>query len=191
MARRLILMRHAKSDWDAHARSDFERPLSKRGRRDAPRMGYWLRDEPLQPDCIVSSPARRARQTVTEVCTALGIDPDSIQWQPRVYEADLGALFQVLAAIPATARCVLLVGHNPGLEGLLTHLVGASGIKAWQVANKRTDKGSGAADGEYPPEFGLIKTATVVQLAMPDLWADLSPGCAHLIGIKSPKELDD
>ena len=74
MSRELLVLRHAKSAWDTNAPSDFERPLAKRGRRAAPRVGRWLEEQGLIPDHVVSSPAERAKQTVIAVCQALGID---------------------------------------------------------------------------------------------------------------------
>ncbi|MBF0138219.1 MAG: histidine phosphatase family protein [Magnetococcus sp. DMHC-1] len=189
MARRLIIMRHAKSDWDAQAHSDFDRPLAKRGWRDAPRMGQWLLSERMQPDFVVSSPAKRARQTVIEVCTALKINPDTIQWQPKIYEAGVGELLRVLAVVPPASQCTLLVGHNPGLEMLLTHLVSAENIHRYAVANSHSGGLSDTGNEEYPPEFGIIKTATVVYLELPDIWTELPRDCAQLLGKKNPREL--
>ena len=67
MPRELLILRHAKSAWDTNAPSDFERPLAKRGRRAAPRVGRWLEEQGLIPDHVVSSPAERAKQTVIAV----------------------------------------------------------------------------------------------------------------------------
>ena len=72
MSRELLILRHAKSAWDTSAATDFERPLAKRGRRDAPRVGRFLLDQGLIPDYVVSSPAERAKQTVIGVCEQLG-----------------------------------------------------------------------------------------------------------------------
>ena len=115
MTHELLVLRHAKSAWDTGARTDFERPLSKRGLRDAPRMGRFLADEGLVPDHVVSSPAERARQTVIAVCAELGFDDGAIRWDERVYHATTGALMDVLAESPPGARRVLIAGHNPGL----------------------------------------------------------------------------
>lgn len=71
MPRELLLLRHAKSDWDSDVASDFERPLAKRGKNDAPKVGSWLYREGLVPDHVVSSPATRARQTAIKVCKRL------------------------------------------------------------------------------------------------------------------------
>jgi phosphohistidine phosphatase len=69
--RRLLIMRHAKSDWGTPGEPDFDRPLAKRGQRDAPRMGEWLRAQGLVPDLVLASPARRAQETASKVCKVL------------------------------------------------------------------------------------------------------------------------
>jgi phosphohistidine phosphatase len=169
MSRQLLILRHAKSSWDSDAPTDFERPLSKRGQHDAPRMGAWLRQQGCIPDYVVSSPAKRAKQTVRRVCEALAIETDQTHWEPRIYEASPGTLLHVLADCPDKAETVLLVGHNPGLESLVEYLCG--------------DRTPAPTDGK------LLPTATVARLAMPDDWGQLETGCAHLISITRPRSL--
>ncbi|MHC4958936.1 MAG: SixA phosphatase family protein [Planctomycetota bacterium] len=118
----ILVFRHAKSSWESGARTDFERPLSSRGKRDAPRMGRWLAEQHLVPDLVVSSPAKRARQTARRASEAMGLDPDAILFKDEIYEASLTALLGVLAECPEGR--VMLVGHNPGLEVLVEHLAG-------------------------------------------------------------------
>ena len=95
MPRQLIIMRHAKSAWDTDAATDFERPLAKRGQRDAPRMGAWLQEQGIVPDFVVSSPAKRARQTVLKVCKPLGVKKKKIHWDARIYGAGAEELLEV------------------------------------------------------------------------------------------------
>jgi phosphohistidine phosphatase len=163
MTRELLLLRHAKSSWTSDAGTDFDRPLSRRGEADAPQVGRWLRRQGLVPDHVISSPARRARQTARRVCHAAGFDRDRIAWEPRVYEAELGDLLAVLAEAPARSARVLLVGHNPGLERLLAHLWG---------------------EGTGVPEDGkLLPTASVARLEMSDDWTQLDYGAARLLSL--------
>jgi len=167
--RELLLMRHAKSAWDSGARSDFDRPLAGRGRRDAPRIARWLAAEELEPEHAVASPAARAAETATLVATELGVDPDEITFDGALYDASVTALLGALADVPESARRVLLVAHNPGLDELVVHL-----------------------GGEVPPLSAtgkLMTTAAVARFAMPDRWDQLPRGCAELLGLVRPKEL--
>lgn len=169
MARELLLLRHAKSDWDSGAVTDFDRPLSKRGRRDAPRIGEWLYREGLIPGLILSSPAARARETALKVCKGLDYSKRDIRWETRLYEADLDALLQVLAVAAQGPISVLVVAHNPGLESLLRYL-----------ADGDLDE---AKDGK------LLPTAALARLEMPDDWRLLEAGCASLVTLLRPKAL--
>lgn len=169
MTRELLVLRHAKSAWDTGARTDFERPLSNRGLKDAPRMGRFLAGEGLLPDHVVSSPAERARQTVIAVCAELGFDAGAIHWDERVYHATTGGLMDVLAESPPEARCVLIAGHNPGLEMLVQTLC--------------------RDPVPMPPDYKLMPTATVAHLEIACPWADLDGGTATLLGLTRPKSL--
>jgi phosphohistidine phosphatase len=169
MSRELLILRHAKSDWDAIAVADFDRPLTGRGKQDVPKIGAWLQRHGLVPDHIVSSPAERARQTVVKLCKTLGIDKAKIVWDPAIYGATLNALLGVLARLPASASRVLLVGHNPGLETLLEYLCG--------------DPLEPADDGK------LLATATLARLELPPDGAPPAPGSARLISIIRPRDL--
>jgi phosphohistidine phosphatase len=120
----LLLLRHAKSSWKDPDLDDHDRPLNKRGKREAPRMGELLKDEELLPDFILSSSARRTRKTVEHVVHASGYRGET-RLTSELYEAGPDKLRQVLAALPAELGRVLLVGHNPGLEELLESLTGS------------------------------------------------------------------
>lgn len=116
-------MRHAKSDWQSGADTDFDRPLNKRGRRAAVDMGQVLKKRRAPPDRVVSSPALRARQTVERVFLQTGWRLDRLRFDDTLYLADLDRL---LAVCREHDECesLMLVGHNPGLEELLVHLCG-------------------------------------------------------------------
>jgi phosphohistidine phosphatase len=118
---RLIIMRHAKSDWASEAMSDFDRPLNKRGERDAPLVGRWLKDQNLIPDRLVSSPANRAKETARLVAAEMGFVEAAIVWVHDIYEAALPILLKVVETNAKGARTLMLVGHNPGFEQLLMH----------------------------------------------------------------------
>lgn len=169
MSRQLLIMRHAKSAWDTDASSDFDRPLAKRGERDAPRMGALIKEQGLVPDHLISSPAERAKQTIVSVCKAMGLKKKSINWDSRIYGAGTETLLDVLSEVPQTAQTVMVVGHNPGLEYLFAHLAGDLGHDDFNA--------------------GMVKTATVVHLGMPDDWRDLPEGCAKVIAVMNPRDI--
>jgi phosphohistidine phosphatase len=121
-ARRLILLRHAKSDWPDVP--DAERPLAKRGRRDAPRLGRWLHDQGGQPDVVICSTAVRTRQTWDLVAAELDEAPE-VRFEPRAYAASALALRFLVQELPARYRTALLVAHNPGLAELAASLARA------------------------------------------------------------------
>jgi phosphohistidine phosphatase len=170
MARELLLLRHGKSDWAAGYESDFQRPLAKRGRKAALRVGRWMREQGLQPDCVLSSPAVRARDTTRAVCKKLDLPEQAVTWTERIYDADLTTLLEVLADCPSSGKRVLLVGHNPGLEDLLAHLC------------------AGASPGR--PEGKLLPTAAVARIVLPDDWSALEAGCGRCAEIARPRDLE-
>jgi len=169
MSRQLLIMRHAKSDWNTDAPTDFERPLSKRGKQDAPRMGRWMLIQGLRPGLIVSSPAKRATKTASSACNAMDMPESEITHDPRIYEATLGDLLTVLGEQPQHENRVLLVGHNPGIAGLVSYLWGDN--------------------IQLPANGNLMPTAALAHLSMPENWTRLEYGCAQLHALIRPKEL--
>ena len=148
MSRYLLLLRHAKSAWDSDVAEDYERPLAKRGKKDARRMGGWMHREGLMPDYVVSSPAVRARETVYGVCQELAIQEADIHFDRRIYEADATTLLAVLADCPQGPNTILLVGHNPGLADLLAWLWGENHLaRGWQTAAHRHPRAPQDAQG--------------------------------------------
>ncbi len=130
--RRLLLMRHAKSSWEDPALPDHDRPLAPRGLRDAPRMGRWLVREGFQPDRILCSTARRARQTCEAVRAELPSPPSPLIL-PQIYEfGRIHLLEEAIALHGGSARMLLLIGHNEAIHELALHLAvsGSSGILA-------------------------------------------------------------
>jgi len=121
----LLVMRHAKSAWDVSYSTDFERPLNKRGRKAAPRMGKFVADRGLLPDLIVSSPAQRARQTSELFAKAADYDGE-IQFEQGIYHAYANELLAIVQALPDETERVMLVGHNPGFEMLVGQLCGGA-----------------------------------------------------------------
>lgn len=119
----LLLMRHAKSSWKDPAAQDHERPLNKRGEKDAPKVGKLLKDHNLVPHFIVSSTAARCAQTADLVGEKSGYTGE-ILYSDSLYLAEPQAIVEVLRDLPDEHKRVLVIGHNPGLEGLLQMLTG-------------------------------------------------------------------
>lgn len=121
----LIVIRHAKSSWDHPGLADHERPLNRRGERDAPRMGSLLKSRGLLPDRIVCSPATRAYLTARLLAKAVGYEVTDIDIHRAIYEQGLAGLMTVIHGLDASWRRVFLVGHNPDLTRLVGELTGA------------------------------------------------------------------
>ncbi len=119
----LYLLRHAKSSWKEQDLQDFDRPLNNRGREAAPLVGRFIRKKKLHVDLLLSSPAKRARQTASLVKGAAGLAAELI-YDERIYEADAARLVEVVTQSVDSVDALMLVGHNPGMEELLTFLTG-------------------------------------------------------------------
>ena len=120
--RRLMLLRHAKSDWPVGV-DDHERPLAKRGRKACSLMGWYMADQALVPDLAIVSTARRARETWRLVGPAFVRDIVRLD-EPRIYEASASAILDMIGETEPGVRTLLLVGHNPGMHDLALKLIG-------------------------------------------------------------------
>ena len=166
--RRLVLLRHAKSDWPDIA--DHDRPLAKRGRRDAPAVGRWLGESGYAPDAVICSTALRARETWELASAGLrtvlpGAAP-AVRYESRVYEATVLGLLMLVREFSPEWRTALLVGHNPGMAELTAGL---------------------AASSSDPPS--AFPTAAVAVLAVASPWADTAPGEAGLLAFAIPADM--
>lgn len=110
--KRILILRHAKSDWSNPALADFDRPLAERGLKDAPRMGKALAQFRQAPDIIIASPARRAKQTAELAAQACNFQ-GTIRWDDSFYPGSSSDLLAALRALPDTIKRPMLVGHNP------------------------------------------------------------------------------
>ncbi len=118
----LLLMRHAKSSWDDPDMTDQVRPLNRRGRRDAPRLGQFLRQQ-FTPELILCSTAVRARQT-RDLVAAAWERPVRTECLEELYHASSSQICAVLRQVTTPSDCILLIGHNPGLADFLSETVG-------------------------------------------------------------------
>ncbi len=170
--RRLLLLRHAKSDWST-ALPDRDRQLSARGRNAAARMGRYIDDEDLIPDLVLYSPATRAAETWSLVRGALSRQPETRTCE-ELYDFGGGtALLDVIRQHGGSAHSLMLIGHNPSMEGLAGLLMVPSG-SAREAAMAR----------KYP-------TAALAEIHFDqDDWSSIAPATGRLVRFVRPKQLD-
>ena len=120
--KRLVLIRHAKSSWKNPGLRDFDRPLNKRGKADAPEIGRRLAQRSLMPDRLLSSPAKRAIRTAEIIADAIGFPAGRISHMDRLYGAGAADLMGILRELDDGDDIVYLVGHNPGLTDLINSI---------------------------------------------------------------------
>jgi phosphohistidine phosphatase len=161
--RRLTLLRHAKSDWPDVP--DHDRPLAKRGRKDAPRIGRWLRTHGYVPEIVICSTALRTRQTWDLVAPELNGSAE-VHFDSRAYAASALTLLYLCRELPDACHAALLIAHNPGIEELAASLGGA------------------------PEPAGLrFPTAAVAVFEFTGAWSTLAPGQANLLDFTIPADL--
>ncbi|WP_040727620.1 histidine phosphatase family protein [Thiomicrorhabdus sp. Kp2] len=161
--RELMLLRHAKTDWKDNDLEDIDRPLSDKGKKNAAKMGKWLKEKNLMPDLILVSPAVRAQQTLRRICnecsaTAITVD--------ALYLAELDQLRQVLADAPHAER-IMIIGHNPGLETLFNLLVSETASSHVQ----------------------LFPTCSLAHFILPNDWKNIEAGDGKLQQFITAKEI--
>ncbi|HKR14142.1 MAG TPA: histidine phosphatase family protein [Pyrinomonadaceae bacterium] len=121
----LFLLRHAKSSGKDESLPDFERPLHRRGKRAAATLGQYIRANEILLELILSSPAVKARETAERVLKSAKLDTE-LRYDHRIYDASAARLTEVVSQIDNDRRVVMIVGHNPGVEELLSFLTGNS-----------------------------------------------------------------
>lgn len=164
----LILLRHAKSDWDDPGLADHDRPLAARGREAAPRMGSWLKAHGPIPDLVLCSTATRARQTLALALEALGAEPET-RFDRGLYLAGGAGVLARVRRAPDEAATVMVVGHNPDFE---------------QLARRLATTGDRAALDRLAEKY---PTAGLAVIALPvERWAEAGPG-GRLIAFETPK----
>ena len=116
MAKSLYLVRHAKSSWTDTGLGDFDRPLNKRGLRDAPEMGRRLNLRNVHPEIILCSPARRTRETLDLL---IGKTAGNVHFKQAIYEASDQTLLSLVRTLPDSCTSAMLIGHNPAMGWLV------------------------------------------------------------------------
>ncbi len=159
--KKLYILRHAKSSWDQPGLADFDRALNHRGLIAAPFMGELIAIKDYLPDLIISSPAKRARQTAVIVKESSGANAE-LKFDERIYEASPQELRQIVSELSEEINSAMIVGHNPGIEGFINFLTG---------------------NQEPMPTAALASITLNI-----DKWSDLSADCGELQEIIRPKE---
>lgn len=168
--RTLILMRHAKSSWDDPEHSDHERPLNKRGTRDAPRMAAWMVRNRLRPGLVLCSDSVRTRATLTLLLGSIEGWSPTVRFEPRLYLAEPAAILELIVRVPDDIESCLVIGHNPGIHALALGLVGS---------------GDRSALADLAMKFPTAAIA-VVEIGEAS-WRDVVPGKGCLAAFVAPR----
>jgi phosphohistidine phosphatase len=172
--RSLLLLRHAKSSWDDPALDDFDRPLAERGLRDAPVMGAEIARRGWKPDFVLVSTALRAQQTWILASAAFGDSPEPTEtrFEQELYMAEARAILDLLRTAPEIARCILVIGHNPGMENFALSLC--------------------SPESRQKPLERMIRkfpTAALARFTLEQPWSELQTGTARLTHFLRVKDL--
>src|SRR5438132_4416419 len=169
-AKRLFLLRHAKSSWDDPGLDDHERPLAPRGRRAVRVLGEHLRENGIHPVQVLCSSSRRTRETMEGV--ALG---GEMLIESELYQADAEQLLERLRRVPEDVESVMVIGHNPTLQ-----------ITALRLSDAGGSNGDGSHRAQISQKF---LTAALATLSFECRWSELAPGCARLVDYIPPKAI--
>jgi len=170
--RKLLLLRHAKSSWDDPALTDFDRPLSQRGREASARLARFVEQAGPPPDQALVSSARRTRETWETV--ARGWPEIPVLFEPGLYAAGESELSRRLHQLDDSILSVILVGHNPGVERLAETLGGQRG-EPWALDRLAR---------KYP-------TGALAELTLEiESWRAVAPDCGRLVRFTRPVDLD-
>lgn len=167
----LSLLRHAKSKWGNPHLTDHERPLSKRGTRNAEEVGLYIARNSSLPELILSSDAERARATVSRILAELDTPPEVI-YDNELYLASPGILLERLRKVGSGRKHIMLVGHNPGLHALALTL-------------------TGSGDPDIRQEMAMkFPTAALAIISFDDEdWSAIKPASGTLQAFITPREL--
>jgi phosphohistidine phosphatase len=170
--RRLMLLRHAKSDLSRPGQSDHERDLNARGRETAPRVGHYLSRHGLRPDRVLCSTARRARTTWDLVAAEIAVPPP-IAYERNLYNAQATTILAVVQGTDDAVQSILVVGHNPGLQDLADMAIAAGDLEHRERLHEKL------------PTAGLV----VIDFAV-DSWAEVHPRAGRLERFIVPRSLE-
>jgi phosphohistidine phosphatase len=169
--RRLLLLRHAKSSWATTALADHDRPLAPRGIRAVGALRRHVAGQPIVPDVVLCSTARRTVETWEGIAPAF--PPDTrVDYAEDLYGATSAQLLRRLRQVAPPAECVLVIGHNPGIADLASRLAGSGDL---QLRRRLGAK--------FP-------TGALATLLVAGRWTDLGWGTAELADYVVPRQLD-
>ncbi len=164
----LLIIRHAKSSWDASNVDDFDRPLNERGKTDAPRMGKRFKEKDIHPDLMLSSPAKRALSTAKKIAKVLKYPKDNIKSDRRLYHADEETILTVVRELKDNRNVVMVFGHNPGLTEFVNSLM------------------DGSQDIDNIPTCGVVAFQFGIER-----WTDVDWGKGKMLFFDYPKSKED
>ena len=143
----LLLVRHAKSSWDNTILKDFERPLNERGKHDAPLMAKRIKDNKIEIEAFVSSPAKRAKKTAELFMNEFGVKAKNLILVPSLYEAALENFYETVEHLKGKYDTVALFAHNPGITDFINSLQCSSvydmptcGVYAVKIKTKKWEE---------------------------------------------------
>lgn len=168
----LFVMRHAKAERDSDTGRDFDRPLAKRGWRDAEAVGREMLARDLVPDAVLSSPAKRAAETVAAFASGYGeLDPS---YEPGIYNAPADRLIDIVRNVDDSSERLLIVGHNPGFQDLVLRLAG----------DDLCERSDHIVDG-FP-------TAAIAAVELPaERWREIAERSGRIVELILPRDLVD
>jgi len=167
--KRLFLLRHAKSSWKDPGPADHDRPLAARGRRASKAIARYMRDHDFEPDLVLCSTARRARETLDRIAPALGAP--SVELESSLYGAGARELLERLRRVPDDVGSVMLIGHNPALQELASDLA--------QPSPAATDLAA-----KYPTAALAVLTLAASS------WRQLDHDTAELVLFLKPRDVE-
>lgn len=171
--KRLTILRHAKSSWKDRHLDDFERPLNARGRKAARLVGHEMTERGMHFDSVLASPAIRIRETIDGVTEGHQL-PSPIRFEPRIYEARVSELMELIGTLPEQANSALLVCHNTSAERLVLKLA------------KDDERGlRKRVEDKFP-------TAALAAIELPvDRWSEVQPDSGSVVELIYPADLEN
>ncbi|WP_119308108.1 SixA phosphatase family protein [Cohaesibacter haloalkalitolerans] len=169
---KLFLLRHAKSSWSDPSLHDFDRPLSRRGQKDAPKIGCVMKARHYNPDRILCSSAQRTKETMAGIIPSLKGDV-SLRLLDALYEGNSPDYLAILRKHAKDSRNLMIVGHNVGLQNIAVELAGSGDPDL--IMQMRV---------KYP-----TAALAVLEFNIPD-WHAITKGSGHLVDFIKPRDID-